>query len=82
MSLNKLFDAILSMTSDNGDICAVRLMKMTDMSWHTAHRLLWRLRQEVGYRDEYYLLRGLVKMTEELRIADLTGTRNFLGSDG
>ena len=79
---NQLFDAILLMTSDNGGICAVRPMKMVEMTWHTAQRLLLWSRQEVGYRDEKYLLRGLIEMTGELGIPDVTATRNFPGNDG
>ena len=66
LPLRKWFWAIYWVGSDKGGISALRLSKLLDVSWLTAHRMLRKLRIAMGHRDSLYRLRDWIELDDAL----------------
>lgn len=66
LPLRKWFWAIYWVGSDKGGISALRLSKLLDVSWPTAHRMLRKLRIAMGHRDSLYRLRDWIELDDAL----------------
>jgi transposase-like protein len=66
LPLRKWFWAIYWVGSDKGGISALRLSKLLDLSWPTAHRMLRKLRIAMGHRDSLYRLRDWIELDDAL----------------
>ncbi len=66
LPLTKWFWAICWIVSDKGDISAVRLSKLLNVSWPTARSMLRKIRTAMGHRDSLYRLSKLVEVDDAL----------------
>lgn len=66
LPLRKWFWAIYWVGSDKGGISALRLSKLLNVSWPTAHRMLRKLRIAMGHRDSLYRLRDWIELDDAL----------------
>ena len=64
LPLVKWFWAIYWVASDKGSISALRLTKLIDVSWVTAHRLLRKLRIAMGHQNQRYQLSGIIELDD------------------
>lgn len=64
--LPKWFLAISLCALNKGGISAVRLSKELDVSWITAHSMLWKLRTAMVDRDTMYRLNGHIEVDDAL----------------
>lgn len=64
LPLVKWFWAIYWVASDKGSISALRLTKLIDVSWVTAHRMLRKLRIAMGHQNQRYQLSGLIELDD------------------
>ena len=66
LPLTKWFWAVYWVASDKGGISALRLSKLLEVSWPTAHRMLRKLRIAMGHRDRLYRLREWLEVDDAL----------------
>lgn len=81
LPLRKWFWAIYWVGSDKGGISALRLSKLLDVSWPTAHRMLRKLRIAMGHRDSLYRLRDWIELDDALVGGKRSGKRGR-GAEG
>ena len=58
----------VTISSDQGDILVLRMLKIVQVNWHTVHRNLRRFRQTMCSHEVRYLLQDLVEMIAMLAI--------------
>ncbi|NNF96254.1 MAG: IS1595 family transposase [Halobacteria archaeon] len=66
LPLRKWFWAIYWTGSDKGGISALRLSKLLNVSWPTAHGMLRKLRIAMGHRDSLYRLADWIEVDDAL----------------
>ncbi|MGH8601894.1 MAG: IS1595 family transposase [Gammaproteobacteria bacterium] len=81
LPLRKWFWAIYWVGSDKGGISALRLSKLLDVSWPTAHRMLRKLRIAMGHRDSLYRLSDWIELDDAVVGGKRSGKRGR-GAEG
>jgi transposase-like protein len=66
LPLTKWFWAIFLVVSDKGGISALRLSKLLEVSWPTAHSMLRKIRTAMGHRDSLYRLTELIEVDDAM----------------
>jgi transposase-like protein len=75
LPLTKWFWAVYWMGSDKGGISTLRLARLLDVSWPTAHRMLRKLRMAMGHRDRLYRLHEWLEVDAALVGGKRSGKR-------
>jgi transposase-like protein len=73
--LTKWFWAIYWVSSDKGSVSGLRLAKLLGISWHTASKMLRKLRTAMGHQESLYRLRGVIELDDALVGGKRTGKR-------
>jgi len=81
LPLVKWFWAIYWIASDKGSISALRLSKLINVSWITAHRMLRKFRMAMGDQNKLYKLKGVIELDDALIGGKRSGKRGR-GAEG